>query len=392
MSRPTTRVLAVLELLQTYGRMSGAELARRLQVDRRTVRRYIAALEELGIPVTAELGSAGGYMLVAGFKLPPMMFTDDEALALAVGLLAARGLGLAEAGPAAASARAKLERVMPANLKRRVRAVGETVTLDLSRPAAPGDHFANAAHPANPAHPANSANAENAANAANPANAANIALVALSTAAEARQRVSLRYRTARHEETERGFDPYGLAYSHGAWYAVGMCHLRGGLRSFRLDRVRSVLPLAATFVRPPGFDALAHVRQAVATIPRAWSAEVLLAADLETARREVFPSAGLLEGTADGVLLRSEVDDLDWFARELARLPFALAVRRPRELRDALAAHARRLLAQAGLSRPAEEPAAEAASPDPLDALAAQVPSGGASTATCGDGRGSPPR
>ena len=142
MSRPTTRVLTVLELLQTHGRMSGAELARRLEVDRRTVRRYIAALEELGIPITAERGRDGAYMLVAGFKLPPMMFTEDEALALSVGLLAARGLGLAEAAPAVASAQAKLERVMPASLKRRVRAVDETVTLDLSRSTAPGDNAA----------------------------------------------------------------------------------------------------------------------------------------------------------------------------------------------------------------------------------------------------------
>src|SRR5215831_717514 len=102
MAQPTTRVLAVLELLQAHGIVSGAELARRLAVDRRTVRRYIATLEDLGIPITAERGRAGGYLLVAGFKLPPMMFTDDEALALGVGLVAARGLGLAEAEPAVA--------------------------------------------------------------------------------------------------------------------------------------------------------------------------------------------------------------------------------------------------------------------------------------------------
>src|SRR5258708_25647088 len=112
--------------------MSGAELARRIEVDGRTVRRYISMLEELGIPITAERGRAGGYMRVAGFKLPPMMFTDDEALALSVGLLAARGLGLADAAPAVASAQAKLERVMPAGLKKRVRALDETVTLDPS--------------------------------------------------------------------------------------------------------------------------------------------------------------------------------------------------------------------------------------------------------------------
>jgi predicted DNA-binding transcriptional regulator YafY len=310
MSRPTTRVLAVLELLQTHGRMSGAELARRLAIDRRTVRRYVAMLEELGIPMATERGRDGAYMLVPGFKLPPLMFTEDEALALSVGLLAARGLGLAEAAPAVATAQAKLERVMPANVKRRVRAVDETVTLDLSRPIAPSD---------------------------------NAALVALSAAAQSRTRVHLRYRAARREETERDFDPYGLGYRGGRWYAVGMCHLRRGLRSFRLDRVESVQPLAVTFTRPKGFDALGHLTFSVATLPRAHAFEVLLQTDLKTAKRELFPTIGLLEGSADGVVLRGQTDDLDWFARELARLPFPFRIRQPPLLRRSLAALAKRL-------------------------------------------------
>src|SRR6476659_1686335 len=105
MAKPTTRVLALLELLQA----GGVELARALEVDRRTLRRYIAMLEELGIPITTTQGRYGGYQVVAGFKLPPMIFSDDEALALAVGLVAARGLGLAQTLPAMASARGKLE-------------------------------------------------------------------------------------------------------------------------------------------------------------------------------------------------------------------------------------------------------------------------------------------
>src|SRR5438067_7554116 len=113
MYHPTTRVLAVLELLQAHGRLSGAELASRLEVDRRTLRRYVETLEEMGIPISTERGRQGGYALVPGFKLPPLMFTDDEALALAVGLVAARGLGLADASLATASAQAKLERVIP---------------------------------------------------------------------------------------------------------------------------------------------------------------------------------------------------------------------------------------------------------------------------------------
>src|SRR5437667_1986366 len=296
MYHPTTRVLAVLELLQTHARISGAELAQRLAIDGRTLRRYIALLEEMGIPITAERGRYGGYALVPGFKLPPMMFTDDEALALSVGLLAARGLGLADAAPAVASAQAKLERVMPAPLKRRVRAVDETVTLDLSRPKAPGD---------------------------------NAALVALSGAAQTQTRVRMRYRAAQRNETERDFDPYGLGYREGCWYVVGMCHLRHGLRSFRLDRVLSVQPRDVSFARPADFDALAHVTYSLATLPRAHAVDVVLETDLATAQRHLFPSIGVLEWIGDAVLLRAQVDDLDWFARELARLPFGFDIRRP---------------------------------------------------------------
>jgi predicted DNA-binding transcriptional regulator YafY len=321
MDHPTTRVLAVLELLQAHGRMSGAELARRLRVDPRTVRRYIALLEEMGIPITAERGRHGAYLLVAGFKLPPMMFTDDEALALSVGLLAARGLGLGEAGPAVASAQAKLERVMPTNLKRRLRAVDETVELDLSRRASP----ANAA-----------------------------ALAVLSEAAQASRRVHLRYRAAtgaadstKGEPSERDFDPYGLAYRGGCWYAVGWCHLRQGLRSFRLDRIVAVRAQAASFTRPPGFDTLGHLAFAFATLPRRHKVEVLLRTDLRTAQRELYPSIGVLEPLGDGVLLRGQCDELPWFARELARLPFAFEIRRPPELRAALRGRAAELAALA---------------------------------------------
>lgn len=315
MSRPTTRVLTVLELLQTHGRMSGSELARRLEVDRRTVRRYILKLEELGIPITAERGRDGAYMLVAGFKLPPMMFTDDEVLALSVGLLAARGMGLSEAAPAVASAQAKLERVMPATLKRRVRAVDESVTLDISGARTTLD---------------------------------NTALVALSGAAQLRKRVRLSYRAARDVDTEREFDTYGLVWRGGHWYAVGVCHLRQGLRTFRLDRVRAVQSLDTSFERPEGFDALAHVTLAVASLPRAHAVEVLLDTDLATARRAIFATLGVLEPVeGGGVRLLGQTDDLDWFARELSRLPFAFRVQRPEEMRAALEARARTLLALA---------------------------------------------
>lgn len=311
MYRPTTRVLALLELLQTHGRMSGAELAPRLGVDRRTLRRYVGKLEDIGIPITAERGRAGGYALMPGFKLPPMMFTEDETLALSLGLLAARGLGLAEAAPAVASAQAKLERVMPDGLKRRVRAVDDTVRLDAVRAIAPGD---------------------------------NQALVALTGAAQACRRVVLRYRDQSGKESVRRFDPYGLALRHGRWYAAGWCHLRQALRTFRLDRIAGVEALAEPFERPPGFDAMAHVVQAVATLPRAFTIEVLLKTDAASARSHLFAEAGVLEETAEGVVIHAQSDELDWFARQLAGMPFDFEIRRPPELHAAVGDCVRRLL------------------------------------------------
>ena len=135
MSGPTVRVLTLLELLQSHHRLSGTELAAQLGVDKRTVRRYIQALEALGIPVTTEQGRDGGYMLVAGYKLPPMMFTHEETLALSLGLLAAKKLNLAETEAAISSVQAKLERVMPAKLKSRTRLIADTINLMLPEPA-----------------------------------------------------------------------------------------------------------------------------------------------------------------------------------------------------------------------------------------------------------------
>src|SRR5438874_815629 len=139
MAHPTVRVLAVLELLQSQAQISGAELADRVKVDRRTLRRYIAMLEEMGIPITTEQGRYGGYRLVPGFKLPPMMFTDEEAQALSLGLIAARGLGLADAAPAIESVQAKLDRVLPSAPKKTIAALRESVALQTAHPRANAD-------------------------------------------------------------------------------------------------------------------------------------------------------------------------------------------------------------------------------------------------------------
>ena len=267
MYHPTTRVLAVLALLQAHGRMSGSELAQRLEVNIRTLRRYIIMLQDLGIPIEAERGRNGAYILSAGFKLPPMMFTNEEALALTVGLISARRLNLADTDRAVESAFAKLERVMPLELKSRVRALTETITLNSNRALSTPPSEA--------------------------------VLSTMSSAAQLQQCVHIRYHPNQGEDTERDFDPYGLTYYLNKWYVVGYCHLRQDLRSFRLDRIVDVNAINAYFKRPEGFDPLAHMMQAIATLPRKFAFELLLKTDINTAQKEVFDVLGILEPAKD---------------------------------------------------------------------------------------------
>src|SRR5918911_3707913 len=137
MYHPTTRVLTVLELLQAHQRISGPELAERLEVNSRTVRHYITLLQDLGIPIEAERGRHGGYRLRPGFKLPPLMFTEDEALALTLGLVTARRLGIAGAAPSLEGALAKVDRVLPPAVRDQLHAVQEALTFDIPYPATP---------------------------------------------------------------------------------------------------------------------------------------------------------------------------------------------------------------------------------------------------------------
>ena len=304
MPHPTTRVLAALELLQSHGQMGGAELARRLEVDRRTLRRYIATLEDMGVPVSTEQGRYGGYRLVAGYKLPPMMFTDEEAQALSLGLIAARGLGLADAAPAIESVQAKLDRVLPSAPRKTIAALRESVALQS------GDDRTNAD--------------------------ARLLRV-LSEAAQTRRTASLRYRAHEGSLTSRDFDVYGLVFRGGRWYVVGHCRLRAGLRTLRLDRVAHAELASTVFERPKSFDAAEYLTRALATLPRATPVEVFVHADAAAVQREMGHTLGAIEAEKDGVRVVGSADDLDWYARELVRLPFPFEVRSPDALRAALA-------------------------------------------------------
>lgn len=317
MYHPTTRVLAALELLQVHRRLSGAELAARLEVDRRTVRRYITMLQDLGIPIEAEQGRHGGYRLRPNFTLPPLLFTEDEALGLALGLLAARRTGFAAEPAAIEAALAKIARVLPPNLREHLIALQGTIALDFRAADVPPMG----------------------------------ALVAtLGAAARLGRRVRLRYRSRDREETERLLDPYGVVYHAAIWYVVGHCHLRDATRVFRLDRILAAewCDETATFTPPPDFDSLDHVTRSLANTPRPYTVAVTLHTSPETIRRHVPASLVTLEPSPDGTFLRCTTDNPRWVAALLAGLDCDFTIHEPDELRTAMRELAARLVMLAG--------------------------------------------
>jgi predicted DNA-binding transcriptional regulator YafY len=315
MSRPATRVLALLELLQARGLVGGAEIAARLEVDQRTVRRYAQQLVDMGIPVEGARGRYGGYRLRPGYKLPPLMLTDGEAAAVVLGLVAARQLGLTTAEPALDGALAKVLRVLPAELRERVRALEASLgfTRSPSAPAAP------------------------------PTSAA----LALAEAVRLGRRVRVRYRDRGGGESERELDAYGIVFHAGRWYLAALDHRSGEVRTFRADRVGAVELLDRAAPVPPGFDAAAHVARSLARVPWRWEVEVLLETTVAEARQRIAANVAELEEQAEGVLMRARAERLDGMAQMLAGLGWPFVVRHPAELRDAVRALAARLATQA---------------------------------------------
>jgi predicted DNA-binding transcriptional regulator YafY len=323
---PTTRLLTLLELLQAAPQLSGGELARRLEVDVRTVRRYVRNLQDMGVPIEATTGRAGGYRLLPGFKLPPLMLSDDEAVAVMLGLLLVDRLGIAGGVAASAGAAAKIKRVLPIALRERVGALAATLVFDLPHG---GDQVTRTV------------------------------LATLASAAQQERQVALVYRSAVGATSERALDPYGIVFSGGHWYAVGHCHLRGELRILRLDRIVAATLLPMNFSRPATFDSHAFLVQRIADIPDRWDVSVLLELDLAAARRQLPPTLVRLEAVPPFVRMRAAIDDLGLVARLLAGLGCPFVIEQPAELRATVRELAAALAQAAEQTAPSHLPTAQ---------------------------------
>jgi predicted DNA-binding transcriptional regulator YafY len=314
MASPTSRLLELLELLQTRPLTTGREIADLLGIDPRTARRYVGALQELGIPVEGQRGVGGGYRIRPGYRLPPLMLGDEEAVVVVLGLLATRGTGADGSSEAVDGALAKINRVLPSALRRQVEALEETLGFTATTRGAPG-------------------------------NAAVVLLLADSI--RRRRRLRTAYRSFSGEETERELSPHGLVVHSGRWYLAAYDHLRDDLRTFRIDRMwRTALAAGESVPPPAGFDAVAHVARSLASVPWTWEVEVLLDLSVDEAARRIPATLAEVVDDPRGTLLRMRVNSLDWMATVLAGLGCGFTIRRPDELRVSLRSLAEQLAAQ----------------------------------------------
>ncbi|MFF7393748.1 helix-turn-helix transcriptional regulator [Streptomyces scabiei] len=285
MLETSARLLRLLSLLQAHREWSGPELADRLGVTARTVRRDVDRLRELGYPVNASPGTGGGYQLGAGAELPPLLLDDEEAVAVAVGLRSAAGQGIDGIGESSVRALAKLEQVLPSRLRRRVGALN-AFTVPLMR----GPQL-SAVDPA--------------------------VLTELANACRDAERLRFEYRDHGGTATRRTVEPHRLVCTERRWYLVAWDVDRADWRTFRVDRVTPKPPHGPRFPprEPPAEDLAAYVSKGVSRNAYASQAVVRLLVPLHEAAERISPSAGTLEPYDEhSCLLRTGAPSLDVMA------------------------------------------------------------------------------
>lgn len=332
MSDTPARLLKLLSLLQAPREWPGSELAARLGVSARTVRRDVDRLRDLGYPVEATMGAAGGYRLVAGTALPPLLLDDEEAVAIAVGLRIASGHAVEGIDESSVRALAKLERVLPSRLRHRVAALGAATVL---LPSGYGS----------------------------PVSSETLTLLANAIANHERVRFTYRsgdsaelaWASGRGAETRRLTEPYRLVCFGRRWYLLAFDNDREDWRIFRIDRLRDPRPTGVRAMprELPGDDAVSYVAGKLYSLAPTYQAVVTVHAPAEEVARRLGDAAGTLERLDDRTCrLHSHTDTLEWLAFRLTMLGSEFDVHQPAELAEYLRALSARAARATGLGPP----------------------------------------
>ncbi|MGW3724217.1 helix-turn-helix transcriptional regulator [Streptomyces sp. NPDC000851] len=297
------RILQLLSLLQTPREWPGGELAERLGVSRRTVRRDIDRLRELGYPVQATKGADGGYRLVAGKAMPPLVLDDEEAVAIAVGLRAGAGHALEGVDEASVRALAKLEQVLPGRLRRRVATLQAATT-----PLTSGDGPSIAPE----------------------------TLTAMASTVAGRERLRFAYRAKDGSESRRLTEPYRLVSTGRRWYLVAYDLDRADWRTFRVDRVSEPFATGVRFAprELPTGSAAEYLRRSIGRRQETYEFAVTFEASAEVVGARLPRWLGVPEAVGAGRcrLAGASADPVEWLAVRLAMVGVEFAVEGPGEL------------------------------------------------------------
>ena len=317
-SSPTGRALRTLEILRGRPGTTAGELARRLEVTERAARRYVAILREAGIPVESIRGPYGGYRLGPGTKLPPVVFTQPEALGLVMAVLDSQPDPDDQVG----SALGKVIRALPDEVAREAAAMRDHASTAPIRQSVRPDPST---------------------------------VSALVAAVAAQRRVKVVYRGESGREWETEVDPWGVVIRHGRWYLLCHSHQAGAVRTYRIDRVRSVEETTHRFQRPDDLDPVAALEENLGT---GWeyATRVVFHAPLDQVAPWIPHPAGRLSAVDEGCVLEGSTGNPEMYAAEwLARVPLPFRVEEGPELKDAVAAVTARLGASlAGMPSEAE--------------------------------------
>lgn len=300
MSATFSRYLQVLELLQSGSHKSASELGDALGVDKRSIRRYVEELRAHGYDIRSTRGPHGGYNFKGNVYLPPMHFTDSEALALSYGLLLLKTSP--DLSKASETALARLEPVLPKSVRDKTMALRNSIDVQANQPLynAPSEN-----------------------------------LIVVSKAISEKKQLNFRYHPIDKAITERSCDPYAVAHMIGLWFVASYCHLRQDLRIFRVDRMTKLELLDSSFEPPEGFDVISFVSEGIAHTNRGDRTKVVidLAMSLAEAEQQIPPGRVIIQEKEDGVRTTAFVKDLNEVSKFLLATPHRFEIIEPLELK-----------------------------------------------------------